>query len=440
MKATQVLLAPIISFFLLFNIAGEKKGVEDERFRDSLRSEDIKRWNDYKENFSNYGYSREKVGEINEVEEAWATDLGENSGMSHGAIYNGIFYSGSLDHETEKKCSGKIFGNFYAIDIYSGKVVWEMGGCKGNIGKASNVVSPVYGLVGNESRVFFADKGMNDMNVARINSIKAESGEDVWTRSDLGDDIYSSPLVEDGVVYVAMTDGIYALDAKNGDMVWFYPINYFRGDRKILYSNGFLYYQYFSKRDEKAYVIKLTAGRNVLIERAKWKIEVGSFSILLTPQLFKGNLYLANDKSLAAFDVEGANILWKRQLKDASYFSTALEIDRGNKQALIGQSKDGDRKMSYVSAYKLKEGKLAWQQELGAKSRQRAKPLAVGNYVFVANSYGDMVAYDLKSGDKVWEDEFSNAESIVDPIYSNGMLIGVDSHAEVKGWKLETRN
>ncbi|HKG25564.1 MAG TPA: PQQ-binding-like beta-propeller repeat protein, partial [Thermomicrobiales bacterium] len=116
------------------------------------------------------------------------------------AVVGGVVYVGGVDHV------------FYAIDAGTGIERWrfETGGKI----RSSAVVA--------DGAVYFSSYDGN------LYALDAGTGEERWRSDRAGDDLFSSPAVADGVVYVGGGDmdggTLLALNAEDGSPVWRYRV------------------------------------------------------------------------------------------------------------------------------------------------------------------------------------------------------------------------
>lgn len=118
--------------------------------------------------------------------------------VSSPTLSRGVIYFGSVD------------GKLYAIDAASGDVLWTQL-TDGKIRSTPTVVGGVL-YVGTDDAT--ASKG-------HLIAVDPDSGKRLWTFSQAGAELRSSPVVVDGSVYVASLDSnLYAVDAATGAERW----------------------------------------------------------------------------------------------------------------------------------------------------------------------------------------------------------------------------
>jgi len=73
-----------------------------------------------------------------------------------------------------------------------------------------------------------------------IHAVDAATGEKAWSRLFTGHSFFGSPIVANGVVYVASTKQIFALDASWGGLLWRSGGNFYM-NQSLVVANGMLY-------------------------------------------------------------------------------------------------------------------------------------------------------------------------------------------------------
>ncbi|WP_276372025.1 PQQ-binding-like beta-propeller repeat protein [Chryseolinea sp. H1M3-3] len=124
--------------------------------------------------------------------------------FSSPVISENIVYAGSLD------------STLYAVDIFTGKLKWKF--------KTGGEIRSTVSLNGDYVFLYSGD--------ATLYSIDKHSGKIAWTfktkggllgdrRYDFADYFQSAPVINDGKIFFGAGDGrVYALDVKNGAVVW----------------------------------------------------------------------------------------------------------------------------------------------------------------------------------------------------------------------------
>ncbi len=126
-----------------------------------------------------------------------ATDISSSPAVADGIVYIGANFS--LD----------------ALDATSGQLIWRA--LDRTVDSAPTVVNGV---------VYVGTAGIGGIRDVRFFALNAKTGTQLWNCS-FADDVFNSPAVYDGMVYVNIgdTDGyLHALNAKNGVELWNYSV------------------------------------------------------------------------------------------------------------------------------------------------------------------------------------------------------------------------
>ncbi|MEP7107181.1 MAG: PQQ-binding-like beta-propeller repeat protein [Ferruginibacter sp.] len=202
-------------------------------------------------------------------------------------------------------------GTFYSIDKGTGKLSWKRVFNK----TAMFLGERKYDLADyfNSSPVLYNDIIYFGSGDGRINAIRAENGDLLWTfQSD--DIIHGTPAVYKEKVYAGSFDGnVYALNSKTGSIVWkfksvgheFFPKGEMQGSPVVF--NGLVY---IGSRDYNLYAINADGGYcnwNQKFPKG-WALANSSQDSIL----YVGT---SEDKFIAAMDAISGKELWRTDVK-----------------------------------------------------------------------------------------------------------------------------
>ncbi len=244
---------------------------------------------------------------------------------------------------------GQLHGRFFAVDTSNGAITWRK-----NIHHCS-AASPAY-----DNGVVFASflaeypcpKGEFGSG-GYVYAWDAKTGERKWV-AELPP-VESSPLVQDGTVYVGAWDNkVYALDEATGAVKWATPT-----DAQIVSS--------------ASWVDAETAG--------------GSPAIVIG----------TNGGSLYELDAATGAVRWKAQSNDRlgsgrEYFYSTPTVAYG--RVFIGNT-DG-----WMYAYGAQSGKLIWAKQAGSYVYTAA--VAAGEVIYIGTYDGNIIAFDAATGGRLW--------------------------------------
>lgn len=245
--------------------------------------------------------------------------------------------------------------NLYAVDKSSGQLIWKFK-TGGQVNSTpcvfqnkiifSNTDGNVYSLDKNTGKQLwkFATKGeyrydpwdyylsspVADDGIVYVGSgdstvyaIDPESGKNIWSFKTNGI-VHATPVVKDKVLYIGSFDGfLYALNSKNGEVIWKFKTvgdaNFPKGEIQkavAVYDNSII----FGSRDYNIYALdsKTGTGRWNMKDRGGW--------IIATPFIYKDNIYFGSSDS-HTFYCMGANsgeIKWTLPLNMRVYGTASI--------------------------------------------------------------------------------------------------------------------
>ena len=249
--------------------------------------------------------------------------------------------------------------------------------------------------------------------------------------SDKKGRLISAPIVGGGRVYTIDTNGtVRAFDARNGGAVWSATFgkagkdgrgsNYGGGlafdEGKIYAANGL------------GYVAALDAATGA----ASWTVKPGS-SLRGAPTVADGAVYvMSQDNQIYSLKAADGASNWSSAaaLEIAGVFGSASPaVARGT---VIAGFSSGE-----LNAYRYENGRVVWQDALSRTSISTsvaslsdidADPVVDGNQVFAVGKGGRMVALELNSGQRIWE---QNVAGISTPWVAGDWVFVVTDEAKV---------
>jgi outer membrane protein assembly factor BamB len=229
---------------------------------------------------------------------------------------------------------------------------------------------------------------------------------------------YSSPIVNDSLVYIGGLDSIlHSINVNTGKEKWRFRTNgEIRSNVCInmdcLYLNG---------GDGIIYCLNIHSGKFI------WKFQTKGESkydfadyFHSTPIFYNDVLYCGSgDKSFYAINTKNGKLIWKFKT-DGIIHSTAV-ID--NNKIFFG-SFDGN-----VYALNLTNGKLIWKfktvgHQYFPKGEVQGSPAAFDNKIFIGARDYNVYAIDQEKGFCHWNKSFSNGWGLSNNIYDSVLYIG----------------
>jgi outer membrane protein assembly factor BamB len=357
-----------------------------------------------------------------QVQEVWSTSIGGGAGRSgvrlQPALADGTLYAVSTD------------GKIEALDAATGKSIWEQSTRVGDGIWPFRRKKP-----GPDARYAGGPAVSGSLLVVgtldgHVYGMDATTGKQLWS-AEVDNEVISPPAIDAGTVYVRTNSGyVYAFDANTGERKWLndqanMPLLSLRGNGPLLAAHGVVM---FGTDDGNVESLRSDTGA------VQWKLPVtkglGRTDIQKlndaddTLQLDGTTLYAtAYHGELVAVDASQGQVLWDRPF--SSYVGVGVSDD-----ALVGVDDDslvwafsknsgGDLWKQdalqyhwltapaiqgqyavvggvegYVHWLDLSDGKLAARVRM-SKDAIRARPLVVGDTVFVEDESGDIAAYRI---------------------------------------------
>lgn len=227
----------------------------------------------------------------------------------------------------------------------------------------------------------------------RFYVLDADSGSELW-RKEIYNEIQSSPTICNGTVYFGTAQPlayyatgesiqygcIYALDTETGAEKWKFEIDKGEVYSSPVVANGILY---CGSNDGHLYALDATAGTEI------WRFRTGDY-IYSSPAVYDGIVYIgSNDRTLYAIDAANGSLVWEYVTDDVIHGSPAIS----NNTVLVG-SYDGS-----LYAFHADTGELKWKITNGYI---RCSPAILEDTVYFGVNQGDFYAVDLETGEEKW--------------------------------------
>ena len=328
-------------------------------------------------------------------EETMAVDF-----SSSPAVVGNRLYIGSAH--------GSIFslgGATYCIDTESQKVLWR---------HASP--TPIFSSPAVAGGRVYIGEGYHHDRDCHLRCLDAHTGEPIWS-FETASHVESTPFISQGKLYfTAGADGIYCIDALEGQQIWHYPavhadMSPVVHKDKVYFGTGY--------GDYKIYAVDAQTGAEVWSKQMPYPVW-GSPSAeenIVFFGLGRGNFSESAPipaGKVIALDAETGDIVWEHEAEDAVL--TAIAVQNG--YVTFG-SRDG-----YVYSLQSTDGKLNWKTDLGGPVV--SSPAVTMDTVYAATKNGYIYALSSGNGEVQWEFDTRiitrNIELYSSPAIANGLL------------------
>ena len=213
-------------------------------------------------------------------------------------------------------------------------------------------------------------------------------------------DAIGTPVVADGTVYAATSDGVGAFDASDGDRLWGREIE--GVDAPVSFSGGAVY---------------VTAGASTWSLDAetgekRWSRR-GTGASASTPVEVDGTVYVGVSTTLYALGAQTGTVLWDEILDGPLAGAPAVRDG-----TVYAATQEGN-----VYAFEA-DGGLEWNADAGASVA--GAPVATEDGVFVVGGRGDVVSFEGSGGDEVWRESLTKEVSSPPAVDDDHVYVATD--------------
>jgi outer membrane protein assembly factor BamB len=284
--------------------------------------------------------------------------------------------------------AGVMYNGIYALDRMNGKLKWYF------LTHGEAMPTPAY-YQGN----LYISTG-NGM----VYAIDAKTGQKVWETEVGGIANMSSPAVEDGIVYVAMSVKafIYALDAKTGKVIWKETIpeaaNTGMGDVSPVVSNGIVVMDAVNNEKEKDGKKTMDTGVRAYDAKTGKVLWTKQMGVGPKPPAFKGGMPMIHEdvvyigtpvnNVIKAYNLKTGDELWTWNIPDAGAAGAGRAPAtwyKGTLYVSTGMS---------IYALNPETGKLIGSKKIGGRFGI-VNPAIVGGTIYLGNSWDWVIAVPI---------------------------------------------
>lgn len=232
-----------------------------------------------------------------------------------------------------------------------------------------------------------------------VYAIHGDNGRLAWRYRTDNQLVTSSPVVQDGVVYVA-SNSLYALHAGNGALIWRHRFSRGVSSAPTLV-NGIIY---IVEGDGYTYALNASDGSQL------WRYQTNMYIYSTAPTVANGIVYVGStDQTLYALNANDGSLLWSYQTGGAINSSAAVS----NGIVYIGAGDD------YMYALHAADGSLVWRYATGAPVW--SSPSVVNGVVYFGSNDDFVYALHAGDGSLVWSYQ-TGGRVFSSPRVVNGLL------------------
>ena len=388
----------------------EKNNQEGIQSQEEITLGPLTNWATFHGNSARTGFSTSKTPTESNVLWAWTLEDFRKAG------YNGDFDSNWLIIENNKVFIA--LENIFALDLKTGEKLWTF------VDKGEKFYPR--GLTVGDSNLFLTvNKGENlrDLPPGFIYALNKNTGEFLWkyktqagishslplfaeNKVFVGDDsgtiyaldtvgnliwkkylensevIHSSPAFSDGVIFIgtegsarsnAMPSHLYALNAKTGEEIWRFKVDYIPGKLNLIHSTPAVLDKVVYVGSENGYFYAISADSGELI----WKKLIASggdqlIGISAAAAVGYGKIFIGTyEGKFLALNQNTGEIIWEYEFGKANADSSPLLADE---KVYFGVGEGGDGNFYCFNA---NDGTIIWKKKFGASSPALASGVLV---------------------------------------------------------------
>ena len=218
---------------------------------------------------------------------------------------------------------------------------------------------------------------------AKLYAFNAITGTQFWS-APTGGKIWSSPAVANGIVYVGSGDHrLYAFNAMTGKQLWAAPTGGDIYTSSPVLANGVIY---VGSGDGKLYAFNATTGAQL------WTTPIGYY-IRSSPAVANGIVYVGSGNKLHAFNAVTGRQLWVIRSGFSYYDSPAI----ANGVVYVGSFDDNNDKLY---AFNATTGRPLWTARTGGKIC--SSPADASGVVYVGSYDDKLYAFNALTGKQLW--------------------------------------
>jgi outer membrane protein assembly factor BamB len=231
----------------------------------------------------------------------------------------------------------------------------------------------------------------------------------VWTASIAGSSnkrrLAAAPVVGDGVLYVVDTNGaVNAFDAATGARVWTYQLDVDKDLRETRFGGGATYY-------EGSVYATSGAGDVVALDARtgaqKWRVRPAG-PLRGSPTVEFNSVYaMTQDNQIVALDIADGRVIWQDAAASGEQGVFGVAAPAAGQSTVIAGYSTGE-----LVAYRYENGRVLWNDALARTSISTsvssltdvdADPIIDNGRVYALGQGGRMAAYELVTGQRIWE-------------------------------------
>jgi outer membrane protein assembly factor BamB len=231
----------------------------------------------------------------------------------------------------------------------------------------------------------------------------------VWTARIAGSSnkerLAAAPVVGNGMLYVVDTNGaVNAFDTATGAKRWEYQLEVSKDLRNVRFGGGATYHDG---------VVYATSGSGDVVAldaktgAQKWRVKPAG-PLRGSPTVEFNSVYaMTQDNQIVALDIADGHVIWQDAAASGEQGVFGVAAPAAGQSTVIAGYSTGE-----LVAYRYENGRVLWSDALARTSISTsvstltdvdADPIIDNGRVYALGQGGRMAAYELVSGQRIWE-------------------------------------
>jgi outer membrane protein assembly factor BamB len=212
--------------------------------------------------------------------------------------------------------------------------------------------------------------------------------------------MYGYPAVSRNRIFVSATQGIICLNARTGEKLWYYTIEYIDvysspivvDDYVIVGTGGYFRNPDFVENAMNVLCLDAKTGKKI------WEYKTDNI-IDTSPAYYNGKVYVNTGSFIYCLDVDTGKLFWKKKLEWTTFSSLSLD----GKKIFAGVHNG-------VVCLDIETGDFLWHFDCG--EMVFVTPLIAHQKIFFGTPDGKFYCVNAQTGDKIWNITTANTETI----------------------------
>ncbi|RKF21006.1 pyrrolo-quinoline quinone [Altericroceibacterium spongiae] len=255
-----------------------------------------------------------------------------------------------------------------------------------------------------------------------------------WTAKIAGSSnkarLAAAPVIANGMLFVEDTDGvIHAFNAQNGDKIWSHNFAGKGDKRSVLFGGGVSYFEgrvYATNGAGEVAALDAKTGQEI------WKVQPAG-PLRGSPTVAFNAIYvMTQDNQILALDMKDGSGVWQDFGASGQSGVFGVAAPAAGQSTVVAGYSTGE-----LVAYRYENGRNLWSDalartsistEVGTLTDVDADPIIDNGRVYALGQGGRMAAYELVTGQRIWE---LTIAGISTPVVAGEWIFTLTDHAQL---------